>query len=1183
MFRKLTPFICFVVVWHLAFTSTILLGQPISPIYVDIECSGGNGSSWAQAFKYLQDALAAAGSGDEIWVAEGTYKPDQNGAYPGGTGSRSATFSLKSGVAIYGGFQGVTPPPTGLPNGETSLNQRNWVAHKTILSGNINTPEDSSDNSFHIVTCIGPNNEAILLDGFTITAGNANGGGEYHRGGGMYIKDDCPIVANCTFIANWAADRGGGMEVKGSPILTNCTFRENSTGDDGGGMYVWNGNVKLTDCTFSNNTAVESGQGSMYGGGMAIAKGSATLTDCSFVANSIISPTQSSFGGGLYAGNEASSIIATNCMFLGNSISSDTAYHCYGGGMMVAKCTNAILTNCLFSGNWVNIVDSKGWDWGGGLYVRPDNTKLTNCTFSRNSAGTGGGLFCGCGASCAGKVIVNCIFWDNTDEWGSIERQQVYTMGGGYTLSYSCIQGLDTFAGNSNIGDDPLFQDADGGDGQVGTEDDNLRLSICSPCIDAGDNSVVTVATDLDGNPRFVNDPGMSDTGNGISPIVDMGAYESQLVSSSIAWNPSPADGTECVELPVVLSWSPGCWAASHDVYLGTNCSDVNDATPWSDPCGVYVGQQDANNYILEDLEPCTTYCWRIDEVNAAPDYTIYKGDVWWFTTWCDDCEPNCVDPPEGMVAWWPLDETEGPTSEDIAGDNDGTWVGSPTPATGMVAGALRITGSRYVWVKDYSTLDFGTDDNFSMDCWVRTWETDRTAILDKREGTGSNPQGYILYLNDGDLALQLSDDTVGYSTYSSSMFVADGNWHHIAATVDRNDPNGVVLYVDGVPESFSTINLPGNLSNSADLWFGRDHFNIGSSLTGDIDEVELFNRALTESEIRDIFNAGSAGKCKPCQCGSWNPIQVTSWASLTESSTWTGSCGDTLTIPADQYAYGMSVTSSLDCILCPSSVAPTYRWEIKDPSGSVLSSGGGNQASFSPIQLGLFDVVLYATCDGVECTPCILHVEHSSESGCRIIDDMESYDNTCNLAAFTWQDGDGLPYSQYANQCGAAPYSGNGTDSRVGYDIWSSNYYSNNMETTTVHSGDQSLPFLDPNASCPRIDRYWLDDPQGWSAEGCLVLWHTALPTNECLYVGIGSPGNYHYVIRQQPGSATPIGGEWYQQCIPLSDFANNGVILSQVTRLSIGIGDPQNPQLDNGGYVFIDDIMVCDECPCD
>jgi len=107
------------------------------------------GADWANA-KDLQAALIAAASGDQLWVKAGTYEPT--------TGTdRSATFQLKSGVAVYGGFAGT----------ETMLSQRDSSANITILSGDIGSLGDISDNSYHVVTGNGVDATAII-DGLII-------------------------------------------------------------------------------------------------------------------------------------------------------------------------------------------------------------------------------------------------------------------------------------------------------------------------------------------------------------------------------------------------------------------------------------------------------------------------------------------------------------------------------------------------------------------------------------------------------------------------------------------------------------------------------------------------------------------------------------------------------------------------------------------------------------------------------------------------------------------------------------------------------------------------------------------------------------------------------------------------------------------------------------------------------
>jgi uncharacterized repeat protein (TIGR01451 family) len=266
----------------------------------------------------------------------------------------------------------------------------------------------------------------------------------------------------------------------------------------------------------------------------------------------------------------------------------------------------------------------------------------------------------------------------------------------------------------------------------------------------------------------------------------------------------------------------------------------------------------------------------------------------------------GCVTPPANMTAWWPLDETSGTTAADIAGfPNDGTHVNGPTPASGKVAGALRFDGvDDHVRVSDHAELDVGTG-NFTLDAWVRTQASSGVVVLvDKR--SGPTPLGYSLFLANGRLGFQMANG-VGSSAcaptptpgvacvnyVASAPSVADGQWHHVAAVVDRaNATSGVRLYVDGV-QVFAGAPLTGNLDNASDLYLGMrtPAQQGGGFFPGDLDEVELFKSALMPQEIQAIFNAGSAGKCKGCIEGmKWNDANGNGVINLGEAglSGWT-------------------------------------------------------------------------------------------------------------------------------------------------------------------------------------------------------------------------------------------------------------------------------------------------------
>ena len=201
----------------------------------------------------------------------------------------------------------------------------------------------------------------------------------------------------------------------------------------------------------------------------------------------------------------------------------------------------------------------------------------------------------------------------------------------------------------------------------------------------------------------------------------------------------------------------------------------------------------------------------------------------------------------------------------------------SPGTVTGKVAGALSFNGSNYVQVSPQAELDFGTGD-FSIDVWVQTVDATSTrTLVDKRTGTIPGLTGYHLYLYNGKPGLQLADGSsyTNYNSTASTAFVADGNWHHIAVTVDRNNTLGLNIYVDGASvASLDPTGHVGNLDNNAPLVFGgKNQITPSFTFVGTLDEMELFNRALTPTEIQDIYNAGPAGKCKCTPSGTGTVI----------------------------------------------------------------------------------------------------------------------------------------------------------------------------------------------------------------------------------------------------------------------------------------------------------------------
>ena len=278
----------------------------IQPLFVILLCIGfvsdsfasifyvnatgtGNGSSWATATADLQAVLKTATAGDQIWVAAGTYTPARH--------KRTTSFIIPDGVQVYGGFAGT----------ETQLGQRRPELHRTVFSGELGAP-GIEDNSYSVVTFRGVS-AATLLDGLTITGGNANAdteAGSPERCGGAIFNDgshgsSSPTLINCILEGNTARDGGAvynyGLAGLCAPSFTNCVFQKNQADLDGGAVYndgrqAGTCSPAFTDCRFDENVAT-------YGAAIFVGKGNAntafSVRNCSFTRNAAYL-----WGGGVY-------------------------------------------------------------------------------------------------------------------------------------------------------------------------------------------------------------------------------------------------------------------------------------------------------------------------------------------------------------------------------------------------------------------------------------------------------------------------------------------------------------------------------------------------------------------------------------------------------------------------------------------------------------------------------------------------------------------------------------------------------------------------------------------------------------------------------------------------------------------------------------------------------------------
>ena len=475
-----------------------------------------DGSSWANASNDFQAIINASHwEGDTIFVAAGTYKPIRMANYYATDNitlnNRINAFVIVKSISIFGSFAGT----------ETLPDERQLPAsgdYTSILSGDFlgnDGPNFSGmgENAYHVLLMFENNTTRdLLIDGFTILGGNANGGTdpmldvtiinnafwfEHCYGGGVYFYYAVPLFRNVKITGNSALG-GGGMYCKssawGSMVFNNVIISGNRTvgisgnPGSGGGVFAMTGNPVFNDVIISGNS-------SDYGGGIASA------TNTTGVYNNVIisGNTASIQGGGM--SNSFAAPVLNNVIFSGNFSAGQ------GGGICNTRSTSwggeTVMTNVLFIGNTAAT--------GGGMSNLNCSPILTNVTVAGNTANSGGGIYNYSYNETwfSAPEIRNSIIWGNNSD-------NVFNTDLSVPVYSNCLVGGEPLTGGIILNSDPLF-------------DSNFNLQDGSPCINVGNNlffatgqtpDLSHITTDLAGNPRFVGSN------------VDMGAFENQVVLS---------------------------------------------------------------------------------------------------------------------------------------------------------------------------------------------------------------------------------------------------------------------------------------------------------------------------------------------------------------------------------------------------------------------------------------------------------------------------------------------------------------------------------------------------------------------------------------------------------------------------------------------------------------------------
>jgi hypothetical protein len=338
--------------------------------------------------------------------------------------------------------------------------------------------------------------------------------------------------------------------------------------------------------------------------------------------------------------------------------------------------------------------------------------------------------------------------------------------------------------------------------------------------------------------------------GNGVFDFADLDILVDGWLDRYMgtADSPYPHDSAAGMCPTLSLSWWPGRYGVWHDVYFGTDANLVAQADNSSPE---FMDTVSDARFDPGALAPWTRYYWRVDEVAGC----IAKGDVWSFTT---GEEPNCH-----LVGWWKFDEGSGTTAYDSAGSYDGTIYGAAW-TTGQIGGDfdgiddyVGLPDNDPVWLPQY---------NFTLSVWVyfeRDAGSTTEHLLDlnhANSGDPANELGYALFrgATSGELAFHMTTTTNTDEDLYTDDVLSKGMWYHIVALREGTTQ---AIYIDGEPNVSRTcspdpIDFVGGYDDDKVSIGKFSRVGVGSAfeLEGRIDDVRIYDRALTAEEIQQLY-----------------------------------------------------------------------------------------------------------------------------------------------------------------------------------------------------------------------------------------------------------------------------------------------------------------------------------------
>jgi len=635
---------------------------------------------------------------------------------------------------------------------------------------------------------------------------------------------------------------------------------------------------------------------------------------------------------------------------------------------------------------------------------------------------------------------------------------------------------------------------------------------------------------------------------------------EPEVQERGRAVNPSPADGDIVEDTWVNLTWFPGDFAVSHDVYLGENFDDVNDGLG-----DTFRGNQPSTSFIVgfpgypypDGLVPGTTYYWRIDEVNDADPNSPWKGPVWSFTV------PSRIaynpNPPDGakfvdpnvILNWAPGFGSKlhtiffGENFDDV----NNAVVGVPQAETTYSPGTLELEKTYYWRVDEFSGAATYKGDVWSFTITkagggLKAEYFNNTSLSGEPVLTRLDPEINFNWGNADEPGRNSPDASINVDNFSArwsgELEVDLTDTYIFQITAD----NGFRLWLDGKPiiDFWNNGATNDRLSEPIELVGGDTHSirmeyfeGVGTAI------AQLF----WESSAREQQIIPSGALQPPLKAGSPSPsnsavdvkqIQILSWRP-----------GDNTT--SHQVYFG----TDEEAVKNANTDSPEYKG---------TRNLGSESYDAGQLEWG---TTYYWRVDEVKADSTIQkgNIWSFTTANFLIVDDFEDYDAGDNQIWFTWHDGLG-----YGTPGTAGYFAGNGTGSAVGDDTTGSY-----TEETIVHGGNQSMPLFYDNS----ILRYseaemTLTYPRDWTENGVstLSIWFRGNSDNaaETLYVAL----NGSAVVNHDNPNAAQVD-EWTQWDIDLQAF---GINLTNVNTIALGLGNKNNPQAGGSGTMYFDDIRL-------